>query len=58
MGGPSVQAPTVSAGRHPPSLHPEVGAGLDLQGLGCPLVAMRLQLNLYPNLEIPCSVVK
>lgn len=56
MGGSSVQAPT--SPQADTNLLSEVGAGLDLQGLGCPLVAMKLQLNLYPSLKIPCSEVK
>lgn len=38
-----------STHRHPPSVYPEAQAGVDLQGVGCPLVAMRLQFNPYPK---------
>lgn len=47
--GPSIHAPSISACRHPPSVHSEAQAGMDLQGVGFPLVAIRLQFNPYPN---------
>lgn len=65
--GRSARPPTASANktgnegwearvsRLPPSLpadtHLLSTPGSDLQGLGCPLVAVRLQFNPYPNLE-------